>query len=874
MAAMTVGELVANIRADNSDFEQGLARSQLRMQGFTVDASGRLRNLQGHFVTASSVMGRAVAEVADEVSDLATETTETAAVVEVETRTMAMRFRALARAADDMGNSLANRLGRVASHLGNVNINTDRLGALGSRLGGVAMAFGKIGAMVGTAVPLVAGLASTVAQIAPAAGLAVAGLFTVVLASQALKLGMKGVGDAVSAAMDPSDPEAYAEALKKLSPSAQAFVKEVRTLQPQLKAMQQGVQEQLFTKLDGVMKDLGKHTLPVLHEKLLDAAGSLNLMGRNVGNTVVGLSTSGTLGKALSGATNGLFNLSRVPSQIVLGLTQVGAAAAPAFGRLTAAAGAGADSLSDKFTKAFQSGAMERAIETAIGVIKQLAEVAGNVARIIGSIFSAAQANGGGFIGTLQQITRALATAFASPAVQAGLSAIFQTMATLASTVGPLLTQALQAVAPVFTALGPPIQRLIQALGPALGRVIGVLGPVLGAAATAVGALIDAISPLLPVVGALIETLLPALTPLLGLIAGIFTALAPMVAQFADILMSALAPVLAALVPALQPIVDALMTLVQAIFPILSAQATAFAPLIATLAETFAELLVALAPVIAQLILLAADVLTKLTPMLTTVISFVARLAAVFAGELATVITNVVVPAFQMIAAVLAGDFSGAWAAAKTMVSGIIEAWIRIFRELPAKAAAALSGLASALWSRIQEAGGRFNEGVRQKRDEAIAKLREIPGMAKAALGNLGSILWDAGARLIGGLIDGVKSKISSLKGTLGGITSMIPDWKGPPETDARLLTPAGRSLIEGFQRGITAATPGLRDQLGGLTGALPGMALAGAGGMSAGGGVVAVRVTVDGPESMTRLLRDITATVGGGSVQKAFGNN
>lgn len=872
--AMTIGELVANIRADSSDLEQGVARSQLRMQGFTVDAGGRLRNLQGHFVTASSVMSRALVEVADEVSDVGTETTQTAVEVDVATRTMAMRFRDLARAADRMGDSLADRLGRVVTHLGSVNVNTDRLGAIGGRLGGVAMSFAKIGAGIGAAVPLVGGLVGMVGQIAPAAALAVSALFMVQLATKALKIGMQGVSDAVSAAMDPSDPEAYAEALKKLSPSARAFVGEIRTLQPQLKALQQGVQEQLFTKFDGVMKDLGTHTLPVLHEKLEDAAGSLNLMGRGIGNTAVGMSKSGVLGQALSGATTGLYNLSRVPSQVVLGLTQVGAAAAPAFKRLTAAAGAGADSLSDKISKAFQSGAMERSIEMAIGAIKQLVQIGANVGQILGSIFSAAQANGGGFLGTLTEITRSLNSAFASPAVQAGLSAIFQTMSVLAKTVGPLLTQALQAVAPVFTALGPPIQRIIALLGPALGNIIGALGPVLAAAATAVGALLDAIGPLLPVVGALVESLLPALTPLLGLVAGIFTALAPLVAQFADILMSALTPVLDALVPAIQPIVDALMVLVQAIFPILSAQAAAFAPVIATMAETFGELLVALGPVIAQLVLLAADVLTRLTPLLVTVIGWVGQLASMFGNELSRVITSVVVPALQMITSFLSGDFSGAWNAAKAMVRGILDAWVRMFIELPGKASAALSGLASALWSRVTEAGGRMNDSIRQKRDELIDKLRQLPGMAMGALGDLGSILWNAGARLIGGLIDGVKSKISSLKGTLGGITSMIPDWKGPPETDAKLLTPAGRSLIEGFQRGITSAVPGLRSQLGGLTGALPGMALAGASSGAAGGGVVAVRITVDGPEAVTRLLRDITATVGGGSVQKAFGTS
>lgn len=820
--ALTVGELVANIDADTSGMTRGLTAAELQMRGFTQDAEGRLRRLDGTFASV--------------------------------TERVAMGF---ARA-DESSRGFSFSLGR--------------LGGMAGGLGGIVSSVAGIAAKLGSAVPLVGGLVATVGQIAPAAGVAATALFAVVLASKALKIGMQGVGDAVSAAMDPSDPEAYAAALKKLSPAARSFVGEIRTLQPQLKALQQGVQERMFQDLDGILREMGKTTLPVLKNGLTNAAGALNLMGKNIGNTAIGMSKSGVLGQAISGANSGLYNMSRIPSQIMLGLTQVGAAAAPAFGRLTAAAGAGADRLSEKFSRAFESGAVERAIDTAIGVLKQLGEVAGNVFSIVGSIFSAAQSNGGGFVGTLLEITGALKTAFASPAVQSGLAAIFQTMSTLAKTVGPLLTQALQAVAPVFTALGPPIQRIIALLGPALGHIIGALGPVLAAAAVAVGALLDAISPLLPVVGALIETLLPALTPLLTLVAGIFTALAPLVSQLAEILMSALAPILAALVPAIQPIVDALMVLVQAVMPILSAQMTAFAPIIGQLAETFAVLLVALAPVITQLVLLLADILTKATPVLIMVTQLVAKLAAVFGNELANAVETIVIPAFQMIAAILAGDFTGAWNSAKAMVSGTIDLWIRIFRELPARAGEALSGLASALWNRATEAGGRFNEGVRQKRDEAIAKLREVPGMAMRALGDLGSLLWNAGARLLQGLIDGIASKVASLRSKLGGITDMIPDWKGPAERDANLLRPNGRLIMQSLQRGIADQVPNLQAQLGGLTGALPGMALVGAGGGMAGGaGGGRLIVEVTGPDGMKNIIRRIVQVDGRGSVVTAF---
>ncbi|MFD6968387.1 hypothetical protein [Streptomyces sp. NPDC059949] len=873
MSAMTIGELVGFIRADNSDFERGLVRSQLQMEGFTLDTEDQLRDLEGNFVDSGQVMERALTGVGNEMEDLSRQTVVYSSVVAAESRTMEARLNRVRDAAQDMGRALGERLGRVRTALSGLSVDTDRLGGIARGFGGIAMSVGGMAAKLGAAVPLVGGLAATVGQIAPAAALAVTALFAVQLATKALKIGMVGVKDAVSAAMDPSDPKAYAEALKKLSPSARAFVGEIRTLQPQLKALQQGVQERLFDGLDGILKGMGKHTLPILKNGLQGAASALNLMGQNIGNTAIGLSTGGVLGKAISGANMGLTNLSRVPAQLLQGLTQVGAAAAPAFSRLTAAAGAGADGLSDTLSRAFESGAITRAIDQAIVVIKQLGAIAGNVFSIFGSIFSAAQASGGGFIGVLQQITSSLATAFASPAVQSGLKAIFETMATLGATIGPLLAQALVTLAPVFTALGPPIQHLIQTLGTALGPIITALGPVLEAAATAVGSLLVAVSPLIPVFASLIVGILPALTPILTMIGNVFKMLAPLIAQVAGVLMSALAPILAALVPVLEPLIAAFMTLVQAILPILSALISAIAPVIAQLAGIFAQLMVALAPVIAQLTLLIASVLTKMMPILMPIIELVAKLAGVFADELGKVIDTVIIPAFEMITNLLSGDFSAAWDSAKQMVKGVLEAWMRMFIELPSKAANALGGLASALWAKVSEAGGKFVDGLKIKLAEAITKLKEVPGMAKSALGDLGSLLWNAGSRLLEGLISGIKSKVGAIKSELGKITGMLPDWKGPASVDSRILRPAGRLLMEGFQRGIADQTPSLQAQLGGLTGALPGMTLgaSGTGGMAgAGGGRLIVEVT--GPDEVKSFIRRIVQVDGRGSVQTAFG--
>ncbi|NUK07460.1 hypothetical protein HRW18_05410 [Streptomyces lunaelactis] len=765
-------------------------------------------------------------------------------------------------------------------------------------LGGVALSIGKIAAMLGAAVPLAAGLAAAIANIAPAAGLAATGMFAVVLASQAMKLGMKGVGDAVSAALDPSKAEEFNEALKKLSPSARAFAMEVKTLAPEFKKLQQAVQERLFKGLDGVLKGMATHTLPVVKKGLIDAAGGLNLMAKGVGNAAIGLGKSGTLGTAISGATAGLTNLSRIPGQIVTGLTQVAAAAAPSFANLTHWAGDAFDRISEKFSKAFESGKVQAAIEQAIVVIGDLVEVAGNVGSIIGSIFSAAQASGGGFIGTLQQITGALADAFASPAVQAGLKAIFQTMATVATTVAPLLISALQGIAPVFTALGPPIQTVVKALGAALGPIIKALGPVLASAAKAVGSLLTAFAPLLPVIGQLVGALLPALTPIFDALNKVFVALAPVIAQVASTLGATLAPIIAGLTPIIAILAKTIGDQLVIFIGMLGELIVALSPTLIQLGAIFGDLLIKLAPLIQAAGELGTKLLTALMPIIQPLIELVAELAAIFADELAAIIESVVVPAIDMLVALLNGDFSGAWEAAKRLVSGAIDVIVRWIRDMPQKVYNALSSFAGKLAARASEAGNRLKAVIGQKIGEAVAKVRELPGKAVAALGNLGSKLYGSGKALIRGFIDGIKDMAGSVGDAVSGVLSKArnllpfsPAKEGPFSGKGWTLY-SGQAISQALAAGIASGGGSVQSAMGSVLagaqnamagaplglpmGGAAGMAFAGTGGAQAPPVRVALEIRAGDSSGRTaQLVEDIRAAVtvkGGGDVQRAFG--
>lgn len=824
MAGLTVGELTALIDADDSGMRRGLSDADLRMRGFQRDVEGRLRRLDGRFASTGELIAAGL------------------------------------RAGTDEGRRFGVSLRGLSGMAGG-------LGSLAGSIGGIA-------AKLGAAAPLAAGLAAAVGNIAPAAGLAATGMFAVVLATQTLKLGMVGVGDAVSAALDPSKAEEFNEALKKLSPSARAFALQVKALAPEFRELQQMVQERMFKGLDGILKEMGKTTLPILTNGLRVTAGSLNLMAKNVGNTAIGLSKSGALGQAISGANRGLNNLARIPGTLVQGLTQIAAAAGPSFAKLTAAAGNAFDKLSVKMADAFANGAMEQAIEQAISLIGDLAEVAGNVFRIIGSVFDAAQVSGGGFLGVLQEITGQLAEAFASPEIQGGLKAIFGVMAQIGKSVGPILVSLLKTLGRVFEVLGPPVEELVKHLGDGLLKVADALGPVLVEVAKVVGEIVEAALPFVDLAADLVAAILPALTPLFAALGEAVNAAAPFLAQIAKTAGEVLLPILSALATEVLPkLLPPFVDMANKIFPLLTDALVDLTPSLTDLALAISDLLVELAPVIVKVIELGTAFLEDLLPYIGPIIDLMTKLTSEVLTGLADFITRYVIPAIKALSALLSGDFSGALEHVKTLGRNLATDFVNNVLRMRDRASGALTQLRDWASRRVAELGINMAKSVSKAARDTVAYFRDMPGRIRDSLGDLGSLLYGAGQRILRGLINGVKSMIGSLRAEFAGITNMIPDWKGPADVDAKLLRPAGRLVIGGFQQGISDQVPALQRQLQGITTGLPGMTMNGpAGGGSGAGGPQRLVIELSGPREMRELIRGIVQRDGRGDVQLAFG--
>ncbi|RSO40116.1 hypothetical protein DMH15_15960, partial [Streptomyces sp. WAC 06725] len=678
-----------------------------------------------------------------------------------------------------------------------------RLGAMGGTIAGLGASFLKVSAAVGAVMPLVGGLAATLASIAPAAGVGATGLLALVTLVGTIKVAFSGVGEAISAAFDPSKPAAYSEALKKLSPNAQSFVQQLRSMSPELDKIKRGVQDRVFAGLDKQLKSTASATLPVFRQALTSSATTLNQMASGVLSTARHLGQSGTLGAALKGATQGLSGFSKLPSVVVQGLVQVGAAAAPAFKRLGDAASSGLGSLSQKMDAAFKSGAMRQAIEQAISLVKQLIQVAGNVVSIFGSVFRAAQVSGGGFVGMLQTITGSLRQAFASPEMQAGLRSLFTTMAQLARTAGPLLAQALGVVGQVLAKLGPPAQTLIRALGTALQPVIRALGPVLVQAAGAVGQLVVACAPLITAVGQIVAAILPALGPVFGALGRIFAALAPIITQIASGIASYLSPVLSGLAQVIGQLISGYANQLVVILRSLAPLAPQIAQAMGAMGQAIGQVLVAVAPLLPAITQLGTKFLAELLPALLPLVQPLLRIATVMISIAAVAIGQYAVPAIGRLVGFINGlgsAFGPGIAAVRALVKAIsapfewlydhlvghsvipdmvrgIVSWLA---GLPGKAIGAIASLPGALARMASQAASSFRSSVEAGIGTAVSWLRTVPSRALSALGNLGGLLRGAGAALVGGLVRGIESAIGGVRSVLSRLTAMIPDWKGP----------------------------------------------------------------------------------------------
>lgn len=791
-AALDAQESLTRIRADLAELNQSVNNSAVD----TIDLHAALN------------FSESLVEVQESIRDLVATAEVTAPEIEIEAE--------------------VDRDGRARSSILNLG---RAFGSLAGPLGAASKGIVGAGLAAGAAVPLLAGVATAVASIAPAAAVATTGMLAVQLVSGTLKLAMQGVGDAISTAFDPeAKPEDLAKAMEKLAPAAKEFVTELQGMREEFKELQQGVQENFFAGLDDTLVGLKEDVLPQVGAALRDVATELSSMASGAGEAAAQLGRDGTLGTALEGATNGIANLVDVPGQAVTALGQLAAAAAPAFERVTAAAAGSATSISEKLSKAFESGALDEAINSAVDAISQLGRIAGNVFGGLGNILGTVSSEGEGLFSTLEKVTQAFEDVTASTGFQQALTALVQTAGVVADTVLPLLSTALQALGPVFQAIGPPIQILVRALGDGLTRVVVALEPVLTAIGLAFGQLVIAITPLIDLAADLLVAVLPGLIPLFDGLGQTLNAVVPFIEALATALSGALVPLFTTLATEVMPaLIPPLVELSTALLPVLTEVIIKLSPTLATLATTFGQLVVALVPLIVSLADLTTQLLDDLGPAIGPLIDLLLKLVTEGLNFLASTVTGVIIPIINILVDLINGDFSGAWKSIQELIRNVALKIQEIINAMGNKLVEILADLGNRGRAKVTE----FTVGVLSKINELGIKageiMRRLPGTILSALGDLGNLLVSAGGDLIQGLINGITGKLGRLREIAGQVASTVSgsvkDLLGI-SSPSKVMMDVGNDTMDGFLLGLQDRVPDLRGDLQSIAGMVPSFAL------------------------------------------------
>ncbi|WP_439145714.1 hypothetical protein [Streptomyces canus] len=572
-----------------------------------------------------------------------------------------------------------------------------------------------------------------------------------------IKDAQDAVADAARALADAHTAGAAAanklgDAMARLSPNAREFVNAVIAQSAAWRALKLDVQDRLMAGLGSKFTQLSTAVIPPLRAGLGGMADNLNAVAKNAANAVIELSKTGRLRQMFDGINAGVGNLNRIPGQIITGLTQISIAASPAFARLTAAAGDAADRIAQRLAGAFESGALEDAINSGVEIAKQFGQLLGDIFGTLGNIMKAAAAGGGDALGVLGDAFKELRRITAMPEVQKALTSIFEAVNAIAKLVAGTLGAVIEAALPLLAALAPVVTELATKFGPVLADLASTLGKAL---MPIVDALLPVVSDIGDIITGLVRGALPLLQPLGDLIGAIVTALAPVVSALG----AQLVPVVAALAQGLAPVVSALVPAVQML-----------GQFIGQLAPMFPQLMLALMPLLPPLAELAVSFLTLALQVITPLMPLIVGLAQLLTGALAKSINDLVPPVVTVIG----------WMV--TFTDAITDAvkWnVAQFTWMVTKTKEAFTGLKqgvtdrwNSLWKSATDRWNSFWTGLRSSLGSAKTSMTNWATGLRTSLTSSWSSMWTSVTSKTTSTFSTLRSKISEFR------TSMLNSVK------------------------------------------------------------------------------------------------
>ena len=629
------------------------------------------------------------------------------------------------------------------------------------------------------------------------------------LAAGALKVGFTGVGDAmklqskaqeelaVTGKVSTATQEKLDAALKQLSPSAAAVVKQLGAMAPAWQAVARSVQERLFTNVAATIQTLANRYLPILTTQLGVAATTLNRAGVGLAQFLSTTGRSSQITTIFSGLNKILATLLIPLRTVTAGFLDLFTASLPFAQKLADALSNIGLRFGEWLSRVTTSGAFNNFMETAMTLAGDLFDLLGNIGSILGSVFGAGAATGGHLLAILADLTESLAQFLKTPAGQAALASFFNLIAQAGKilvgvfeTLSPLLS----GIGALFDAMGPALQALGTALIPVIAQLSAGLGAALTQLAPLFAQLVVAITPLVQVIGsvlvtqftnlvpvivALVQGLIPLVTAIVTGLVPAFTALLPLSAQLAPLMVqlvqafvAGFLPVVQALVPILPFLVAAIVQLVQAFLPLIPAVLPLVAPM-SQLSLALAQMLVALTPLLPLIVQMGTDIAGVLIPAVVAVVPYMIQMVATMT-TIVTVATRVIAIVVRLAIQVQTSFNTmrdGAIAAISSMASGVVGFFSSMistvtglltgFHSVTVQIAYRIAiGILAAIRSGLSGLPAAFRAPFDAARAGVAAALNGIISVVSAAVGRIQSLV---------STITGALGKIR-LPGGLGGI--------------------------------------------------------------------------------------------------------
>ncbi|MEU5192754.1 hypothetical protein AB0G86_01650 [Streptomyces scabiei] len=456
--------------------------SSASVRAFTRDADGQLRSLQGRFVSVAHA-ARLIQDSNGRWRDL----NGRFVTAEVAARRMAAVTGTLPstlRAAGDAAGGAATRMRQLNDDTNNAGRTVTRVtGTVNGRLrdaqgrflgaGGAVAGLGDAAEGAGGKLSGAGGIMGAVAAVAglsllPALGALMPMLAGAGLAAGTMKLGFAGVGDAMEAAA--KGKKEYRAALKKLSPEARSFTKELVGLKKEFAGVGRDVQKAMLPGFTKAVKEASP-LVKILGQGMTELGGTFGKAAAGAGRLFKDsgfqkdLRTNLTLGRQFVGdMMSGLGGLGR-------GFLSFGAASKPTLTALSSGIrnllGQGLPGMFDGLKVGIEGSS--KFLNGLFGMINRLlpaigrfsGEVARSLGPLLGEMFDSLGVRGAGALDTLGQVVKGLTPVFTD--LGYGLKTTTQLMQIVAPTVKDTAAAIVGSLLPSFSEVDKargPLQRL------------------------------------------------------------------------------------------------------------------------------------------------------------------------------------------------------------------------------------------------------------------------------------------------------------------------------------------------------------------------------------------------------------------------------